>query len=252
MSPQHYSWAVFALLFLAGLFAVLLPVTLDPTRRSPSLAWLLHLLLDAVVVATMVRPGLLLAGNIGHGVPLLERRLAGQRVWQPLRAMLQEAVGAGTSLGIIVLLLYVFVVHVPISSMAAIARVALWKRVLLAYAAAMEEEVLFRLVLLSLLAWLLGKHWHRPDGLPSGGAGWLANLIAALVFALAHAPRTSWPALAFTPRVMTAGMAGVLFGYLYWKHGLEAAIIAHFSADLILLALGPAFLRTYTARFSTP
>jgi hypothetical protein len=171
MSPQHYSWAVFALLFLAGLFAVLLPVTLDPTRRSPSLAWPLHLLLDAVVVATMVRPGLLLAGNIGHGVPLLERRLAGQRVWQPLRAMLQEAVGAGTSLGIIVLLLYVFVVHVPISSMAAIARVALWKRVLLAYAAAMEEEVLFRLVLLSLLAWLLGKHWHRPDGLPSGGAG---------------------------------------------------------------------------------
>jgi hypothetical protein len=89
MSHQRYSWAVFALLFLTGLFAVLLPVTLDPTRRSPSLAWPLHLLLDAVVVATMVRLGLLLAGNIGLGVPLLERRLAGQPVWQPLRAMLQ-------------------------------------------------------------------------------------------------------------------------------------------------------------------
>jgi len=243
MSHQRHSWAVFALLFLAALFAALLLVTLGPARWSPSLAWPVHLLLDTVLVATVVRLGLLLAENIGRSVPLLEKRLAGQRVWQPLRAMLQEAVFAGVSTGVIALLLYVFVFHVPLPKLAAIARVALWKRVLLAYAAAMEEEVLFRLLLLSLLAWLLGKRWHRPDGLPSEGAGWLANLISAAAFALAHTPRASWPALAFAPRVMTAGMAGVLFGYLYWKHGLEAAIIAHFSADLILLVLGPALLR---------
>jgi membrane protease YdiL (CAAX protease family) len=200
----------------------------------------------------MVRLGLLLAGNIGRGVPLLERRLAGQRVGQPLRAMFQEAVFAGASMGVMALLLYVFVFRVPLPKLAAIARVALWKRVLLAYAAAIEEEMLFRLLLLSLLAWRLGKRWHRPDGLPSEGAGWLANLIAVAAFALAHVPTTSLTALAFTPHVMTAGMAGALFGYLYWKRGLEAAIIAHFSTDLMLLVVGPAFLQTYTARFLTP
>jgi membrane protease YdiL (CAAX protease family) len=243
MSHQSYTWAVFPLLFLAEFFAVLLSVTLYPAPRSSSLVLPVHLLLDAVGVATLVGIGLLLARNIGLGVPLLERRLAGQRVQRLLWVMLQESVFAGVSMGIMALLLYVFVFRVPLPALAAVSRVTVCRRVLFAYEVAMLEELLFRLLLLSLLAWLLGKCWHRPDGLPSEGAGWCANVIAAVVFALIHAPRTSSMALTFTPRVMTAGMAGILFGYLYWKRGLEAAIIAHFSADVILLVVGPALLR---------
>jgi membrane protease YdiL (CAAX protease family) len=46
-----------------------------------------------------------------------------------------------------------------------------------------------------------------------------------------------------TPMVVTAavvlnGIAGVAFGYLYWKRGLEAAIIAHFFADIVLHGIG--------------
>jgi membrane protease YdiL (CAAX protease family) len=33
------------------------------------------------------------------------------------------------------------------------------------------------------------------------------------------------------------GLAGVAFGWLYWKRGLESAIVAHFSADIILHVL---------------
>jgi membrane protease YdiL (CAAX protease family) len=244
MSHQRHSWAVFALLFLAGLVAAQLPVTLTPTRRSAVLPWPVHLFLDAVLVAAVVRLGLLLAGNIGRGVPLLERWLAGQRVGPLLLTVLREAVVAGTSLGIIVLLLYVFVFHVPLPQLAAITRVPLWKRVLFASAAAVEEELLFRLVLLSFLAWLLGTRWHQPDGRPRAGAGWLANLLAGAAFALAHVPTTPLTALTFTPRVLTAGMASMLFGRLYWTRGLEAAIVAHFAADLMLLVVGPVFLRT--------
>jgi membrane protease YdiL (CAAX protease family) len=242
MRHPHQAWTVFALVFLAGLSAALLPVTLDPTRRSFALAWPFHLLLNVVVVATVVRLGLQLAGAIGRGVPLLERWLAGQRVRQPLRAMLQEAIVAGASMSVTVLLLYTFVFHVPLPKLAAIARVVLWRRVLFSYTAAVEEEVLFRLVLLSLLAWLLGKRWQRLDGLPSAGARWLAILIAAAAFALAHGPTTPLTALAHTPRLVTDGITGALFGYLYWERGLEAAIVAHFSADLMLLVVGPAFL----------
>jgi membrane protease YdiL (CAAX protease family) len=243
MSHQSYTGAVFPLLFLAEFFAVLLSVTLYPAPRSASLALPVHLLLDAVGVAMLVGIGLLLARNIGRGIPLLERRLAGQRVQRLLWVMLQKSGFAGVSMGIMALLLYVFVFRVPLPALAAVSRVTVCRRVLFAYEVAMLEELLFRLLLLSWLAWLLGKCWHRPDGLPSEGAGWCANVIAAVVFALIHAPRTSSMALTFTPRVMTAGMAGILFGYLYWKRGLEAAIIAHFSADVILLVVGPALLR---------
>jgi hypothetical protein len=30
------------------------------------------------------------------------------------------------------------------------------------------------------------------------------------------------------------GVLGVAFGRLYWKKGLESAMIAHFSADIVL------------------
>jgi membrane protease YdiL (CAAX protease family) len=34
-------------------------------------------------------------------------------------------------------------------------------------------------------------------------------------------------------------LVAVGFGYLYWKRGLESAMLAHFSADVVLHVLGP-------------
>jgi membrane protease YdiL (CAAX protease family) len=33
------------------------------------------------------------------------------------------------------------------------------------------------------------------------------------------------------------GLAGLAFGYLYWTRGLESAMLAHFTADLVLHVL---------------
>jgi 4-amino-4-deoxy-L-arabinose transferase-like glycosyltransferase len=46
-----------------------------------------------------------------------------------------------------------------------------------------DEEILCRLFLLSLLAWLIGFVWHAPDGAPTLGAFWLANILAAVILA---------------------------------------------------------------------
>ena len=35
------------------------------------------------------------------------------------------------------------------------------------------------------------------------------------------------------------GVAGVAFGWLYWKRGLEMAMLAHFSADIVLHVIAP-------------
>ena len=44
-------------------------------------------------------------------------------------------------------------------------------------------------------------------------------------------------------RAMTLnGMAGIGFGWLYWQYGLEAAMLSHFSADILLHGLGPIFV----------
>jgi membrane protease YdiL (CAAX protease family) len=35
------------------------------------------------------------------------------------------------------------------------------------------------------------------------------------------------------------GIAGAVFGYLYWKRGLEAVMIAHGTADVVMHVGGP-------------
>ncbi len=39
------------------------------------------------------------------------------------------------------------------------------------------------------------------------------------------------------------GVGGVVFGWLYWRRGLLAAMVAHFSADVVLHVLAPLLFR---------
>ena len=100
------------------------------------------------------------------------------------------------------------------------------------------EEIQLRLFAVSLLVWLAGFIFKTPDGHPTATAFWIANLLAAVLFGLGHLPLTSMLApltpLIVTRAVVLNGLLGLAFGYLYWKRGLESAMIAHFSADLLL------------------
>jgi membrane protease YdiL (CAAX protease family) len=95
-----------------------------------------------------------------------------------------------------------------------------------------------RLFLLSLIVWLAGRWWRVPTGRPADGALWMAIVIVALLFGLGHLPATSILAPLTPTLVMRAlvlnGIAGVAFGYVYWRHGLEAAMLAHMSAHLVM------------------
>jgi membrane protease YdiL (CAAX protease family) len=66
----------------------------------------------------------------------------------------------------------------------------------------------------------------------------MANIVAALLFGLAHLPTTSLLA-PLTPVIVTRavvlnGLLGLAFGFLYWTRGLESAMLSHFCADLLL------------------
>lgn len=59
-----------------------------------------------------------------------------------------------------------------------------------------------------------------------------------MIFGLLHLPSTAIliPITSFTiaRAIMLNGIAGAIFGWLYWKKGLESAIILHFTAGLII------------------
>ena len=95
-----------------------------------------------------------------------------------------------------------------------------------------------RLFLMSLVAWLVGKRWKTPEGRPSAGAFVTAIVVVALLFGLGHLPATAAMAPLTSVIVIRAlvmnGVAGAAFGYLYWRHGLEAAMMAHMSTHLVM------------------
>ena len=109
------------------------------------------------------------------------------------------------------------------------------------------EEVQLRLFLFSFIA--LGVNYiSRRVGL-SGKSGisvrifWTVNLVVAAIFGLAHLPVTA-ELLPITPLIVVRaivlnGIIGLIAGYLFWRRGIEMAILAHFSADIVLHVLLP-------------
>jgi len=93
------------------------------------------------------------------------------------------------------------------------------------------EEVMLRLFVMSLLAFLLHRLFGRKSEKPSAGILIAANVIAALLFAAGHLPTTfvmlgNSPMILFRCFLLNGGV-GLLFGRLYRKYGLRYAMIAH-------------------------
>lgn len=69
----------------------------------------------------------------------------------------------------------------------------------------------------------------------------------AIIFGLGHLPSTSLflpiTTLVVVAAILLNGVAGIGFGFLYRKHGLEAAMIAHFPADFAIYVVGAALLK---------
>ena len=114
-----------------------------------------------------------------------------------------------------------------------------WQGFLAAFYGGIVEEVLLRLFLLTLLGWLGCLIVRcRAETLPPL-LFWLANVLTTVIFGLGHLPATAAMGIPLDTFVVTRaivlnGIAGLAFGWLYWKHGLESAMVAHFTADIVL------------------
>ena len=75
------------------------------------------------------------------------------------------------------------------------------------------------------------------------GVFWAANFAAALLFGLGHLPATAALAPLSAALIIRAivlnGTAGIVFGALYRRYGLEWAMASHFGVDIVAhVALG--------------
>ena len=99
------------------------------------------------------------------------------------------------------------------------------------------EEVMLRLFVMSLIAFLLHKLFGKKGKAPATGVLVAANVIAALLFAAGHLPTTAIlfglsPMILFRCFLLNGGF-GLLFGWLYRKYGLRYSMIAHAGCHVI-------------------
>lgn len=93
------------------------------------------------------------------------------------------------------------------------------------------EEVILRLFMMSLIAFVLHKLFGKKNEMPATGILIAANVIAALLFAAGHLPATA-ATMGITPMILFRGFLlnggfGLMFGWLYRKYGLRYAMLAH-------------------------
>ncbi|MGL4393425.1 MAG: CPBP family glutamic-type intramembrane protease [Fusobacteriaceae bacterium] len=106
------------------------------------------------------------------------------------------------------------------------------------------EEFILRLLLMSLIIFISSKIYNffskknKFSSKISSSIYIFALIITTLLFAAGHLPITfatlgSSPAIIFRCFILN-GFAGILFGLLYYKRGIQYAIIAHASTHIII------------------
>jgi hypothetical protein len=204
------------------------------------------LALGAVVSAGLIALGLRAAAPFGRGAPLLERLGQRELNWRSHIRNLLWALIAGALLGAVLLLLLLVLSSIEprlSARLAARAHEPVWMPLVFAIEASILEELGFRLFLMSGLVWLLTRFRTADPAQPSPAIVWVALGVSALGFGLVHLP--SWLAvvdptlLLVTAVLVLNGLGGLLFGQVYWRWGIETAILCHFAGDMVIQGIGP-------------
>lgn len=237
---------------VAASFPLIFSLYADKIAESPiplPAVLALALLQNSVLMGIIIAVGLWLTAKLGlPGTPLIEDWLSGKGIGERLRSMIQPALMTGFGVGSAVLLLFYLLLQkeLPQLPLGKAASMEVWKRLLICFYGGITEEILMRVFLFSLLAWIFSKVWRSSDGTLAPRVLWAATIILALLFGLGHLASVI-PLMPITFNIVLGalllnGIASIAFTTLYLRRGLEAAIVAHFMADFVIWVIGPSVL----------
>lgn len=252
-----FSWPEFFVISGLGLFGALaiLPygfalagdkIKIALVKFSMPVLVLISFLQTAVLIILATGIGLLAAKHVGLGAPYIMAFVMGAPLSAPLK-ILPPALILAVIIYVCIALLerFVFAKHVPEVLIKINTGIPMWKRLLASFYGGLDEEILMRLFLVSGLVWILGRFWQNGHGMPANGAYWTAIFLATLIFGLGHLPaakiKTPLTPMIVARAIALNGVAGIGLGWLYWRYGIEAAMLSHFSIDILLHLIGPIF-----------
>jgi membrane protease YdiL (CAAX protease family) len=230
-------WLLLALLALAAAVNPFLPQMAVPTSSPPAPAlplWMVSL----IGVGTV----LLLYGGLGYVGLVLWRRLKLPDLWTETvtnrqRFLIPALVGV--AIGVVLI-----VADLGFSQFNGVGRLIhppFPASLVATIAAAIGEEILFRLFFISFWSWLIGAVLLRSRGQPV--VYWSVAVLSALLFAVAHLPALMYmlgvselsqlsPVL-LVQIILLNGVVSLFAAHYYRKSGFLAPVGIHFWADIV-------------------
>jgi len=252
-----YRTRFFAIVFLAGFIGILstllidlnkvitvLPVTNGPIPMSPWAIKLVGLIQPTILVAAAALVGVLLAERVRLSAPAFDALASGKNFITALRPQIRSGVVGGLIGAVAVVLSWI----VARSALPPefVDRAEQFNRLLpvptrFLYGG-ITEEVLLRWGLLTLFVWAGWKLFQRGNGKPQSKYFIGAIVISSIVFGIGHLPIAvalggiTIPIALYI--VIANSIFGLIAGYLYWRKGLEAGIIAHMITHVGIVTAG--------------
>lgn len=199
-------------------------------------------LTSGLVSLGLIVLGLRLRNSLGVGISLLnDWPTADADARRRVRNTIALAVAIGIGMDVIVATVSYFVEPMLPKPRVPLANPPAWAGFLASIGAGIQEEIWMRLGIMTLFVWIGSGIVRRKP--PASGVVWSANVLAAILFGAIHLPQAaiffglSGPIVAYT--ILGNAVPGILLGWLYWRHGLVAAMIAHFAGDCVLHGVVP-------------
>jgi len=205
----------------------------------------LGLIQPAVLLALAVFGGVRLAHQVGLSAPFAEALARRGDAVAALKPQLVPGIVGGLAGGLAILLIALpfkaFMSAETIDRLVKFGRLMpLPTRILYG---GITEELLLRWGFMTLLVWLAWRFIQRRRDAAAPACFIGAIVISSIIFAFGHLPiafllfpEIGFPLIAYV--IIANSVFGLIAGYLYWKKGLESAMLAHIVAHLVMVALG--------------
>ena len=252
---MRFNTQLFIILWLAGLAGVLslllidldaliktlpIPAGTEIPTITPALK-LLSVIQPTVILSVAVLVGVALASKVGLSSPVAEAAASGGDAVSAFKPQIISGIVGGLAGGVALIL--IAAVTKLFLSPEVLARLGEFGKILplptrLLYGG-IVEELLLRWGLMTLLVWAAWRLFQKGRGQPKPAFFVGAILVSSLVFAIGHLPVAFMlfpePTLALILFAIVGNSAfGLIAGYLYWKKGLESAMIAHALTHVVM------------------
>ena len=238
-----YLGLVLGFLGLIGMASILtMDIPLPPEIQevmyefSPGQIKLLIMINPLILLIAAVVVGTLLYQKVNLKVPIIENWVGISKVPVDYMGIIKSGAIGGIIAGLVVVVIVLVFKPFMLSEYEQLTQALQPTLAARFLYGGITEEIYLRFGLMTLIVWISSKVLKGTKP----AAYWIGIVLAAIIFAVGHFPVVfntieNPGTIILTYVLIGNSVGGIIFGWLYWKKGLESAFVAHIMIHVVLV-----------------